>query len=325
MSLHLPAESRPDLAVGIEANVLGGAAKMLAPRLFPRFRVAERGGTIAAAKLSVGTGVKNRTQGQALTAGRDTAKDVTYAVDRYEGRTVLDDRDVKDHGGVEPAVAAAARVSAYAALKLHEQAAAALLFSATRYAAATSIVAATPFDAIARAAQSVKRYGRPKLVCSESWLSDFVKIEGVAKYLLELYGHGVIGGIVAGLPDALKAAGAAFGVTEVLVGDDDFWAVAGGSGGSAYDYTNAAAVVALRDDEMKADVVSTVKALPCYGFEPVFLPETDSTLDFPFEIETTFLPDAKDSAVDASLYAVPKEINGEAAKLVKLPAAQAGG
>lgn len=325
MALHLPTESRPDLAVGIEANVLGGAAKMIAPRLFPRFRVAERGGQIAVAVSSTGTGVKNRTQGNALTGGRNTSADITYAVDKFEARTKLDERDAKDHGGVEPAVAAAARVSAYAALKLHEDAAAALLFSATRYAAATSIVAATPFDAIARAAQAVKRYGRPKLVCSETWLADFVKIETVAKYLLELYGHGVIAGVVAGLPDALKAAGAAFGVTEILVGDDDFWAVSGGTGASAYDYTDAAAVVALRDDEMKSDVVSTIKSLPTYGFEPVFLPEADSTLDFPFEIETTYLPDTKDSAVDATLYAVPKEANAGAAKLVKLPAANAGG
>lgn len=314
MSLHLPTESRPDLAVGIEAKVLGGAAKMLAPRLFPSFRVAERGGTIACAKLNLGSGgVKGRAQGAALNGVRDGSKDVNYAVVRYEGRTLLDDRDVKDHGGVEPAVASAARVSCYDALKLHEADAAALLFNATTYAAATAIAADTPFDAIARAAQAVKRYGTPKLVCSETWLSEFVKIETVAKYLLELYGHGIIGGIVAGLPDALKSAGAAFGVKELIVGDDDFWSVE--------NYTDAAAVVALRDDEMKGDVVATAKALPCFGFEPVFLPEADSTLDFPFEVETTYLSQTKDSAVDAALYAAPIVINAAALKLVKLPSA----
>lgn len=322
MSLHLPTESRPDLAVGIEAKVLGGAAKMLAPRLFPRFRVAERGGTIAAAKLNYGSGgVKNRAQGAALSGVRDPSKDVTYAVARYEGRTLLDDRDVKDHGGVEPAVASAARTSCYDALKLHEADAAALLFNATNYAAAASIVADTPFDAIARAAQAVKRYGTPKLVCSESWLADFVKIPSVAKYLLELYGHGIIGGIVAGLPDALKSAGVAFGVKELIIGDDDFWRISGTTGGTPYDYTDAAAVVALRDEEMKVDVIATAKALPCFGFEPVFLPEKDSTLDFPFEVETTYLSETKDSAVDAALYAAPIVINAAALKLVKLPSA----
>lgn len=309
-------EARPDLAAGLSRKALAGAATFLAPILFPTFRVAERGGTIACAQVVRGTAVKNRSSGVALTGTRVAPVDVTYSVNKYEGRDLLDDSDVKDAGGEESALAAAAKFAGYDAIKLYEQDAAATIFTATRYAAATSIVAATPFDALNAAAIAVKDYGRPTLVCSETWLNNFVKISAVSKVLKDLFGHGWFREIH-DLGNVNRALGAAFGVDGVVIGDNNFWAVAGGSGGGAYDYTDAAAVVAIRD--VGGDPRGTAKKLPTYGFAPTFLPENGS-LDEPFEVETAYLPTVRQSAVTAVLHAVPKEINASGAVLVKLPA-----
>lgn len=309
-------ESRPDLAAGLSQKALAGAATFLAPILFPAFRVAERGGTIACAQVVRGTAVKNRTSGTALTGTRVAPVDVSYSVAKYEGRDLLDDSDVKDAGGEENAIAAAARFAGYDAIKLYEKDAAATVFTSTRYAAATSIVAATPFDALNKAALSVKNYGKPTLVCSESWLNSFVKIAAVSTVLKDLFGHGWFKEIH-DLGNVNKALGAAFGVDGVIIGDDAFWAVSGGSGGDAYNYTDAAAVVALRD--VGGDPRGTAKKIPTYGFAPTFLPDGGS-LDEPFDVETAYLPDVRQSAVTAVLHAVPKEINAAGAALVKLPA-----
>lgn len=317
MAFIVKNESRPDLAAGLSKKALSGAAVFLAPILFPAFRVAERGGTIACAKVVRGTAVKNRSSGVALTGTRVAPVDVTYSVAKIEGRDLLDDTDVKDAGGEDAALAAAARFAGYDAIKLYEQDAAATVFTATRYAAAASIVASAPFDALNKAALAVKDYGKPTLVCSETWLNNFVKISAVSTVLKDLFGHGWFKEIQ-DLGNVNKALGAAFGVDGVLIGDNAFWAVAGGSGGDAYDYTDAAAVVALRD--VGGDPRGTAKKLPTYGFAPTFLPEGGS-LEEPFEVETAYLPTVRQNAVTAVLHAVAKEINSAAATLVKLPSA----
>lgn len=310
-------EYRPDLAVGIEFNTLGGAAKFLAPRLFPRFAVREMGGTIAAAQVIEQNGTKNRTAGQALTGYRVASVDVTFACDHLEGRALLSDKDIKQHGSVDAAVKAGAVVAGWQAAGLFEKEAAATLFTSTRYAAATAIDASAPFEALMKGATDVKKYGEPSLVCSESWLTAFVKNPVVADVLVDLYGHRIIAGVLSGAEDALLAVGAAFSIKRILVGDDAFWAVGAGTG---TDYSDAAAVVGLREEAMRMDPVLTAKALPCYGFAPTFLPDAESSLEFPFEVMTGYLDSTKDSYVDATLYADVCEANAAAAKLVKLPA-----
>lgn len=317
MGYIISTENRPDLAVGLSQKTLGGAAQMLAPLIFPRFRVAERGGTIACAKVVTGNGTKNRSKGTSLTGSRAEAADISYSVAKYEGRSPIDDADIKDHGGPDAAIACAARVAGYQAIKVVEADAAAVVFTSTRYAAAGSISTTAPFAALMAAAKSVKKYGDPTLVCSESWLNAFVSIPAVADVLVDLYGHNIIAGVIAGAEDAMKAVGAAFGVKRILVGDDDFWAV--GAGGDT-DYSDAAAVIGLRPDDFAVDPVGTLKSLPCYGFSPTFLPEADSTMDTPFEVMTSYDAANKDSYVDATLHAVPKEANAAGAVLVKLPA-----
>ncbi len=323
-SFILPNETRPDLAVGLSRKTLAGAVQFLSPILFPAVVVGEHGGQISVAKRITGNAVVGRSRGVAMTATAIEAKDVTYSVTTIEGRDTLRDRDVKDAGGLDAALVVASKSAAFDVIKAVEKRAAAKVFTATRYAAATSIVAATPFDALAKAARAVKYYGTPTLVCTETWIEEFVKIEAVVTTLKALFGDGWFKQIT-DLSNVTKAVGHAFSVDSVLIGDDEFWAVAGGTGASAYDYSDAAAVVALRPEMMGANAVNTLKKMPTYGFMPLFLPNGAPSPDNPYSVSTGYDTSIKENFVDVDIQAEFVEANGEAVKLVKLPAAQAGG
>ena len=323
-SFILPNETRPDLAVGLSRKTLAGAVQFIAPILFPSVVVGEHGGQLSVAKRITGNAVVGRSRGTAMTATEIEAKDVTYAVTTIEGRDTLRDRDVKDAGGLDAALVVASNSAGFDVIKAVEKRAAAKVFTATRYSAAASIVEATPFDALAKAARAVKYYGVPTLVCTESWLEAFVKINEVVTTLKALFGDGWFK-VITDLSNVTKAVGHAFSVDSVLIGDDEFWTVAGGSGSSAYDYSDAAAVVALRPDMMGANAVNTLKKMPTYGFMPLFLPDGAPSADNPFSVSIGYDTSIKENFVDVDIQAELVEANGEAVKLVKLPAANAGG
>ena len=323
-SFILPNETRPDLAVGLSRKTLAGAVQFISPILFPSVVVGEHGGQLSVAKRITGNAVVGRARGTAMTATEIEAKDVNYAVTTIEGRDTLRDRDVKDAGGLDAALVVASKSAGFDVIKAVEKRAATKVFTATRYAAATSIVAATPFDALAKAARAVKYYGIPTLVCTETWLEEFVKIQEVVTTLKALFGDGWFK-VITDLSNVTKAVGHAFSVDSVLIGDDEFWTVAGGSGSSAYDYSDAAAVVALRPDMMGANAVNTLKKMPTYGFMPLFLPDGAPSADNPFSVSIGYDTSIKENFVDVDIQAELVEANGEAVKLVKLPAAQNAG
>ena len=323
-SFILPNETRPDLAVGLSSKTLAGAVKFLAPILFPAVTVGEHGGQISVAKRITGNAVVGRSRGTAMTATQIEAKDVSFAVTSIEGRDTLRDRDIKDAGGLDAALVLASRSAGFDVIKAVEKKAAAKVFTATRYAAASSIAAATPFDALAKAARAVKYYGTPTLVCHETWLEEFVKIDAVVDTLKKLFGDGWFKQIT-DLTNVTKAVGHAFAVDAVLIGDDEFWRVSGGTGGGAYDYTDAAAVVALRPEMMGANPVNTLKKMPTYGFMPLFLPDGAPSADNPFSVSVGYDTGIKENFVDVDIQADFVEANGEAVKLVKLPAAENNG
>ena len=305
-------EQRADIAVGLVRKTLAGAARFISHIIFPSASVAEIGGSIACAQNLTATGVTNRAAGTTLSGTHNVHVDVSYTCVKHEARSFVDAADIKNHKGEEPAIAATAKVAAYGAIKKYEDVAAALIINATNYAAALGININAPFAALATAAVSVKKFGVPYLVCSEYWLNEFVSSPIVAAHLIKLYGDRIIQDVQTGVEAALTSVGIAWGVKGIIIGDDDFWKVSG--------YEDAAAVIALRPNDMITDVISTVKALPCFGFAPTFLPE-GSTEDAPFQIDTVYLPGSKEDCVDATIYAVPKIINAGGFKLVKLPAA----
>ena len=302
-------EKRADIARGISRKVLGGAVRFIVPNIFYMFPVREIGSKFSCAKVILGEAVKNRSAGASLTGTRIEMKDVDYNCDAFEDRARLTEKEIVQYGSEDIAIESGAKTASYGVMKKVEAEGIAILFTSARYAAAYTSTAAAPLLGINNAANAVKRYGTPYLVCSESWLASFVSIPAIATLLKDLYGNNAIMGILGGEEKIMAAAGITFGVKGILVGDDNFWQVSG--------MTNAAAVVALRP-EIANDVITGVKSMPCYGFAPTFLP-TDATLDNPFAVETGYDADSKDNLVDATQNVDLNEINAEGCVLVKLP------
>lgn len=303
-------EDRPDVAIGIDRTVLGGDAVFLAFRIFHPFSVETDGGKLHLAKVVRGTGKKNRAAGSALDGTRVIRQDVSFAVDLFEDRAWFTDSDVKKHGGAEKAVVAGAVSSAFGVIKLIEKEASDTIFTDARYAAAKKSDSSAPFDGLNQAARAVKMYGVPMLVCSETWLGNFLKIEGVAKTLTDLYGRGFIKEVIGAVPEAMKSLGITFGVKGILVGDDAFWDITGKE--------DAAAVIGLRR-EGETDALMSAMMQPSYGIAPTFIPFDGATTEKPFKVDTSWDTDKKRNVVDAECECDLKEVNAEGCVLVKLP------
>lgn len=289
-------EKRPDIAVAIENDIYGGAAHYIATRVFPEVQTREKGGTIALAQRLADSGTKNRTAGAALSGTRVAPADVNFSTNLYEGRAWLTESDVIDLGGEDKAITAGAKVASRGALGDAETDAAAVVFTTAAVADAVQITSADGFDGLLEAAQSVKGYGRePRLVCSESFWRKWIALPNVRETLTDLYGHGVIGNAVRGLPETLDAVGAAFGCVGVEIGDDDYWQKNGADALSAAEY---AAVVNLPAEAVDEPLVYA-KSNPVFGIAPTFIPEDGSK----YEIETGYDIGTKKNIVDSTVKA----------------------
>lgn len=313
MSIIFRNESRPDIALGLVRSVLAGSVKLIGHILFPPFTTTEKSGSITVAQRVTGTATTNRAAGATLTGQHVSNKPVNYTCNKYEQRSYVTDEDIKEMGGEDAAIGAMAMVSGYSVINKSESAAAALVINATTYGSAVAININAPFAAITTAAIAVKKFGVPMLFCSEYWLNELVSSPIVAAALLKLYGDKIIQDVQTGLPTALKAVGSLFGVSEIVVGDNDFWKVTS--------YEDAAAVVAIRPEMAGMNARAVIKALPTFGFQPTFLPADDASVDKPFEVDTVYETGSKSNAVDATIHSIPVVANSAALQIVKLPAA----
>lgn len=303
-------ETRADIAVGLTLSALRGAARFIGHRIFATWGTTETGGTVSVAQNLTGTATVGRAHNATLTGTQVAGVDITYAGIKIEDRATLDEKDVKNHGGEDKAILAGARTAVRGAMLKTEARAAAKVFTAARYAAAATIDAKAPWKALAVAAQAVKDFGDPVLVCCESWLNDFLSIPMVGLKLRGQFGEQIMMEIVSNTERAMQALGIAFGVKYTLIGDDRAWKLAG--------MTDAAAVVAVRA-EQQTDPLGIAKELPCYGLGPTFLPDVAAS-DSPFQVDTGYLVSSKVNVVDVTTYFTPVECNAAGAVLVKLPA-----
>ena len=307
-------EQRPDISIGLTKEVVGGSATYLAPQIFPIYNTHERGGQIALAKHITDSGTKNRTAGTVLSGTRVEPKDITYAVNRVEGRSYLTDSDIIDCGGEDCAIAAGARVAAAGTLALMETDAASAVFTSGAMNDAIPIASGDGFDGLLEAAEKVKHYGKaPTLVCGEGFWRKWIKLPAVREVLTDLYSHTVISQAVVGTSEACDAVGAAFGVKKVLIGDGTYWDKTGTGAASG---TNYAAVINL-PEEAQSDTIVYAKSFPVYGIQTVYIPE-NATAEAPFVVETGYDVTTKRNIVDAEIMASVNVVNSEACQLVKL-------
>jgi hypothetical protein len=302
-------EDRPDIAAAIAGKLMGGAAKHVAPRLFPIVKTGQRAGSWYLAQLADASVVSNRTYGDALTGTHKANASKSWSTTSQETRICLTDADIEDMGGADQAILASAEGAVRPlGLKLD-----ALAYSALATAASTpaNLDPDAPFKAIADAAVKVKRYGDPILVCSESWLNAYVANTTVALHLRGLYGDRIIQDVVTGIDKALEAAGIAFGCKGILVADD---AAFGTTVDTTYttDATKAF-IVGLAD--MGSNPLATAKTTPVLGLMPIFVPGDESEI----QVETSYNSSTRVNNVDAIVWACTLTANSGAAKAVAIP------
>ena len=310
----LPNEPRADIAAAVKGTLMGGAAKHIAPRLFPVVKTGQRDGSWYLSQF-VNPGVTTgRSYGNALTGTHKANAKKTWSTSSHENRVCLTDADIEDMGGLDPAVLASAEEGVRAiALKLDN-----LAYLAVKTAASTpaDLNPAAPFKAIADAARAVKRYGDPWLVCGESWLNTYVANENVALHLRGLYGDRIFLDITTGVESVLNAVGVAFGVKGIIVGDDDAFTYLSNPADTtsgAVDATNGF-VVALRD--MGASPLATAKVQPVFGLMPIFVPGDEGEV----QVETSYDSSTRVNNVDTVVWATALTVNAGAAKAVAIPA-----
>ena len=310
----LPNESRADIAAAVIPQFMGGAAKHIAPRLFPIVKTGQRAGSWYLAKFAGPSVTSGRSYGTSL-SGTHKANDATsWETVRQESRICLEDADIEDMGGVDPAVLASAEEGVRAVcLKIDNVA-----YLAVKTAASTpaELNPGAPFAAIADAAVKVKRYGEPYLVCGESWLNQFVKNALVQVTLRGLYGDRIFLDITTGAENILNAVGVAFGVKGIILGDDEAFSYLSNPADATsvvVDKTNAF-VVALRD--MGSNPLLTAKVQPVFGLMPVFIPGDAGEV----QVDTSYNSEDKVNNVDSTVWAKPTTVNAGAAKAVAIPA-----
>ena len=310
----LPNESRADIATAIKDQLMGGAARHIAPRLFPIVKTGQRAGSWYLATFAGPSVTSGRSYGNTLSGTHKANSSKSWETARQESRVCLEDADIEDMGGIDPAVLASAEEGLRAiGVKLDN-----LAYLAVKTAASTpaEISPVAPFAAIADAAVKVKRYGEPYLVCGESWLNQFVKNTTVQLTLRGLYGDRIFLDITTGVESVLSAVGVAFGVKGIIVGDDaafTYLANSADATSGVVDKTNAF-VVALRD--MGANPLVTAKVQPVFGLMPVFIPGDDAEV----QVETSYDAGGKVNNVDATVWAAALTVNAGAAKAVAIPA-----
>ncbi len=303
---------RPDLAAigGLTQADLKGYAFA---KLFPILAVSEKSGTmtVAPAGLSEAQGVTGRANGTALAKNQITMVDVPWAARRVEGRGALYEDDGAAYATPEAADQAGAELAQRLAWNTVENTAFAKVFTAERFAGATSIATGT-IKALQAAAKKLRKYGKPSLVMTtNAWLS-FVELDAVQKRLEKFALAGSDPAFLAGDFDRVRAvASTLIGFEDVVLFDSDIVDAAG-----AYD--NAVGIVALRPDAA-GRVLETAKSRALYGFTVAYIPE-DATADKPFDMRSYYSDDDKCNVYDAEAFVGVTEVFADAVVMCTMQA-----
>jgi hypothetical protein len=287
----------------LEAIPVNPPTEYIGNRVYPSLNVMEKTGTIYYQTLTADSAAQtNRSAGTAPTGTVLASSSTTFSDTEGIKRYLVPKDEVKQIGGVEVSDKLGGTAAKRSVLRAIETAQAAALLSTTRYNAASDIGSAI-IDGITAAAVAVKRYeGALAFVCSITFYRNLIA-EAEIKALMARFVPGGLSAesILSLTPAAFKAMlQTLFAFQEVLVGDDDHWAISG--------KLDAAAVVKLPDPENFSH-----KLGPVLGKTALYLPDGAQ----PFEIESFYNEDAMANSYTAQSWYQVKEFNAAACKLVK--------
>jgi len=259
---------RPDLAgqVVISQAVTNGYAF---PKLFPIIIQSEKAGTMAHAPVGMTTqqGVEGRANSDALEDGALAPIDHPWSVSRLEGRSKIYSSDVPGFGDMAAADGFGGEDAGRKAWNKAENKAAALVFSAARIAAKTTLADHAVIRTLQQKAKAVRKYGKAYLVMTDTaWLAFCDIPEIRARLEKSSNAVGDLGYMALADPKVMQAVSTYVKFEGVILIDSEIV-------GNGYD--NFVAVVGLRSEAFAGggNAVMTAKRAATYGAAMFYIPK----------------------------------------------------
>lgn len=286
----------------LEAIEVNAPESYIGGMVYPVVNVMEKTGSIYYTTLTADSAAQTgRSAGAAPTKTLLAESVTTFSCAEAIKRYGVPKAEVKQMGGIEKADRLGGIASKRSVCRAIETAQAAAAFDGTSYAAAADISSAI-IDGIINAAQDNKRYGgRQAFVTSVTGYRWLIQQTEIKNLLLRTFGGLDPVQAMSLQPEVFKAMlQGIFQFEEVLIGDDDHWAIA--------TQEDAAMIVKLPD----ADEFSH-KLDPVLGKTALYLPDGMQ----PFEVESFYDEDTKTNNYDATSWYQVKELNTSAKQVVK--------
>lgn len=305
---------RPDLAgqVLLSQAVTKGYAF---PKLFPIIVQTEKSGSIAHAPVGMTAeqGVEGRANGAALADGELKTIDHAWAVARLEGRAKIYASEVPGFGDIAAADAFGAEDAGRKAFNKAENKSTALVFSAARRAAATTLADHAVVKTLQQRAKAVRKYGKAYLVMTdEAWLT-FCEIPEIRTRLTQ--SSNAVGDLAyMAMEDAkvMQAVSTYMKLAGVILIDSEIV-------GAGYD--NYVAVVGLREEAFAGagNAVMAVKRAATYAVAMFYIPD-DANKDQPFSMASFDEPKEKCNYYDAEGFYSLDELHTSAVQVCSFAA-----
>lgn len=295
-----PVEELAGVTVNPPVGYIGG-------KIYPVLPVGQKAGKLYYQTLVADSAAQtNRAAGAAPTATIIADANVDFSAGEVLKRYGRDCNAVSLYGGMEAMDKIGSQASMRSVFRAIENLQAAKLITAARYADADDI-SDIIIDGIGDAADSVKRHaGRLAFVCSMAVYRWIVRQPEIQALMLRSFGDANGGGLTAAQalalkPEVFKAmVSGVFGFDEVLIGDDEHWAISG--------MEDAAAVVKLPDPVIESHELGAV-----LGKTALYSPQDGSV----FEVRSFYDETLKLNTYDATSWCSVVEFNPAAAVLVK--------
>ena len=313
-------ERKDVLQAALESGRLNPPTEYIGNKIFPMaFHSGELSGDFNYQTLTAdGAAQTSRTAGSNLTNNFLTTTEGAYRCAGYEKRYSIERAEVKSLGGIDNADMLGISAAARSVYRAYEELCGAAVIDATGYAARYETVSGKVLEGLSKAAQSVKRYkGKTVLACSEDWYLDFIGQTDVKAAIQATFGNAGLLNLNAMLakgPEAtIQLMIAVIQFSDIIIGDNDHWQVAG--------MEDAAAVMRIPDPNVKlseTDMMMLYKEQAVYGISHFWLPDP-SDPELLFYAESEYDGDSKDNKYDVTGWFQVAQLNAGAKKLVSLP------
>ena len=266
--MYVQDQERPDLrsfAKMTQADLKGYAFA----KIFPVITVSEKGSSIWVAPkgLTNARGTKNRENGSSLSAGEKKTKEVSYKVDRIEGRSKIYESEMHGFSDMNAACQAGAEDAGRKALNTIEYEAAGKVFTSVRTTAKVTLADHQVLKLLQEQAKAIRPFGKAFLYMSDAAFLKFCDIPEIRRKLeLGAKVQGDIAYLALNDEKVLATVSTLLGFYGIAIFDSDIV-------GTTYD--NYVAVVAVRPESIGAGsdtVRSLAKTRAMFGATFVWVP-----------------------------------------------------